>query len=211
MRVTGFEQRAQSNTQLYAQLLAGGWCMKDVGRVRDAYALAARLFAGQLRPDGRPFVCHLVGVASILAMLGAAPDTIIAGLLHSAYTHGDFGLGRGQMTRKARERLRAAAGPQIERLVAVYSRHPWNASTVATWVENAGTLAADERQIIVIRLADVVEDALDHGLQLSAKMENPNRAISVESLVIPGECSRPAATRSLRCEISCRKETRGWT
>lgn len=184
MRVTDFEQRAQSNTQLYGQLLSIGYCMKEVARVRDAYVLAAKLFAGQLRPDGRPFVCHLVGVASILAMLEGAPDTIIAGLLHSAYTHGDFGFGRGQMTRKARDRLRAAFGPQIECLVAVYSRHPWNASTVANWIENAETLDADARQIVVIRLADTIEDALDHGLQLSAKTENPNRAISVESLVI---------------------------
>jgi hypothetical protein len=179
---TEFEQRSLSNTQLYGQLLAAHYATDDVARVRDAYLLASSLFAAQVRPDGRPFVCHLVGVASLLAMLETAPDTLIAGLLHSAYTHGDFGLGRGQMTRGARERLRAAVGAPAERLVFNYSRHSWNPSTVTEWIGRAGTLDAEERQIVVIRLADTMEDALDFGLHLCAKLENPNRAIPPDSL-----------------------------
>jgi (p)ppGpp synthase/HD superfamily hydrolase len=182
MVVTSFERRAQSNTQLYGQLLSAGRGLNEVKSVRDAYVLAAKLFAGQLRPDGRPFVCHLVGVASILALLDATHHTVIAGLLHSAYTHGDFGSGRGQTTHKAHERLRAAVGPQVERLVSVYSRHPWNPSTVAGWSQNAETLDADTRQIVLIRLVDTLEDALDHGLHLSARMDNPHRAISPDAL-----------------------------
>jgi (p)ppGpp synthase/HD superfamily hydrolase len=180
--VTSFERRAQSNTQLYGQLLGAGRALNEVKSVRDAYVLAAKLFAGQLRPDGRPFVCHLVGVASILALLDATHHTVITGLLHSAYTHGDFGSGRGQTTGKAHERLRAAVGPEVERLVSVYATRPWNPSTVTAWTQNVGTLDADTRQIVLIRLADTLEDALDHGLQLSAKMENPNRAISPDAL-----------------------------
>src|SRR5689334_6346982 len=137
---TEFEQRSLSNTQLYGQLLAAGYAMSDVARVRDAYQLASSLFAGQLRPDGRPFVCHLVGVASLLAMLEATADTMIAGLLHSAYTHGDFGLGRGRPTGGARERLRATVGAQAERLVFRYSSCPWNPSTVSDWIGRARTL-----------------------------------------------------------------------
>jgi hypothetical protein len=179
---TEFEQRALSNTQLYGQLLAAGYAMNDVARVRDAYQVASRLFAAQLRPDGRPFVCHLVGVASLLAILEAPPDTILAGLLHSAYTHGDFGFGRGRLTGGAREGLRATIGAQAERLVFLYSHSPWNPSTVSDWIGRAGALDVDERQIVVIRLADTMEDALDFGLQLCAKLENPHRAISPDSL-----------------------------
>jgi (p)ppGpp synthase/HD superfamily hydrolase len=182
MQESGFERRAQTNIQLYEQLLSTGYGMQDVGRVRAAYSLATRLFAGQLRPEGRPFVCHLVGVASILAMLKATSATIIAGLLHSAYTHGDFGLGRGRMTRSARARLRAAVGPEVELVVAGYSGHQWTLASVTDWATNVAGLESEMRQIIVIRLADLAEDALDSGLQLSAKAENPHRAIPVDVL-----------------------------
>jgi hypothetical protein len=132
-------------------------------------------------------------------MLETPPATIIAGLLHSAYTHGDFGIGRGQVTCQARGRLRAAVGPQIERIVTSYSSHPWNASSVATWAKNVGRLDSDVREIVVIRLADTIEDALDYGLQLSAKTENPHRAISVEKLVDLAEAlGYPRLGNSLR-------------
>src|SRR5438093_12019705 len=101
MTTTEFEERAQTNIQLYTQLLAAGHSVEDVRRVRAGYSLAAELFAGQLRPEGRPFLCHLVVVASIVAMLETASTIIIAALLHSAYTHGDFGMGRGQITHQA--------------------------------------------------------------------------------------------------------------
>ena len=183
MRVTEFEDRAQTNIRLYGQLLSAGYSMQETSRVHAAYTLAAHLFAGQLRPEGRPFVCHLVGVASILAMLEAPPTTIIAGLLHSAYTQGDFGYGRGQMTRQARDRVRVVVDPQIEQIVAGYSRHSWDAARVSDLATHAGMIDSDLRQIVLIRLADTIEDALDCGLKLSAKSENPNRAVSVDHLV----------------------------
>jgi (p)ppGpp synthase/HD superfamily hydrolase len=183
MNDSEFERRAQTNIQLYAQLLAGGYGSDLILGIRDAYTLATRLFAGQLRPEGRPFVCHVVGVASILAMLDAPPTTIVAGLLHSAYSHGDFGYGRGQVTRGARSRLRGAVGPGIERLLACYSSHPWNSATVAGWVANAGAMASDQRQIAIIRLADTVEDALDSGLRMSEKGSNEHRQVPMEDVV----------------------------
>ena len=182
MRESAFEQRAQTNIQLYAQLLSTGYGMQDVGRVRAAYSLATDLFAGQLRPEGRPFVCHLVGVSSILAMLATPSTVVIAGLLHSAYTHGDFGAGKGRVTRRGRDRVRSTVGPQVEHIVAGYSRHAWDESSVGAWAADATGLDAEVRVLILIRLADLMEDALDDGLLLSAKAENPHRAISVESL-----------------------------
>jgi (p)ppGpp synthase/HD superfamily hydrolase len=182
MGLTEFDARAQTNLQLYAQLLDAGHAAPEVGTVRDAYTVAAQLFAGQLRPEGRPFICHVVGVASVLAMVDAPLPMVIAGLLHSAYTHGDFGMGRGEINRAARTRLRAAVGAQIEALAAGYSSLSWDASTVAHYIADAGTLTDDVRQVIVIRLANAIEDALDEGLQLSRKTENPHREIAVDDL-----------------------------
>jgi len=183
MNTLEVERRAQTNLQLYAQLLGAGVGIDQVACVRDGYALAARLFAGQLRPEGRPFLCHVVGVASILAMSGAPSDTVVAGLLHSAYSHGDFGLGQGQRSSKAREEVARVVGAQVEEVVASYSELRWSAETIAGWISRPEQLRANERQIAWIRLADSVEDALDCGLQLSAKPENPHRDVTPQMLV----------------------------
>jgi len=187
MDAADFEQRAQTNIRLYGQLLAAGYGSDDLGLVREAYALATELFAGQLRPEGRPFLCHLVGVASILASVDAPATMIIGGLLHSAYSHGDFGYGPGRVTRRARDRVRAAVGPEIERLLTCYPRYPWNGKTVAAWLADPPSLEGDVRQVAVIRLADTLDDTLDHGLQLSAKASNPHRAVPVENVVALAE------------------------
>ena len=177
-----FRTRAQTNIQLFGQLLAAGYSVEKVAHVREAYTLATRLFAGQLRPEGRPFVCHVVGVASILAMVEAELSTILAGLLHSAYSHGDFGYGKGQITTRARDHVRGVVGSHVERVVASYAHHRWNAAAVASWMANAQAPTPDEREFAVIRIADIIEDGLDLGLQLSEKSENLNRDISPEHL-----------------------------
>lgn len=183
MDAADFERRAQTNIRLYGQLVAAGYASDDLGRVRDAYALATTLFASQLRPEGRPFLCHLVGVASILAFVDAPASAVIGGLLHSAYSHGDFGHGPGHVTDAARRRVRAVVGEEVERLLTCYSRYPWNARTVDDWLAQPAALESDTRQIAVIRLADTLEDALDHGLKLSSKASNPHRAVAVERIV----------------------------
>ena len=183
MDAVDFGQRAQTNTRLYGQLAGAGYGSDDLGRVRDAYALATTLFASQLRPEGRPFLCHLVGVASILALDDAPASAVIGGLLHSAYSHGDFGHGPGHVMDAARRRVRAVVGEEVDRLLTCYSRYPWNARTVDEWLAHPATLEPDTRQIAVIRLADALEDTLDHGLELSAKASNPHRAVAVERVV----------------------------
>ena len=183
MDAADFERRAQTNIRLYRQLVAAGYAGDDLDRVRDAYALATTLFASQLRPEGRPFLCHLVGVASILALVDAPASTVIGGLLHSAYSHGDFGHGPGRVTDAARRRVRAVVGEGVDRLLTCYSRHPWNAKTVDDWLARPAALEPDTRRIAVIRLADTLEDTLDHGLELSAKASNPHRAVAVEKVI----------------------------
>jgi (p)ppGpp synthase/HD superfamily hydrolase len=183
MAVTEFDLRPQTNVQLYGLLLDAGRDAAGLRGVRDAYALAVQLFAGLLRPEGRPFVCHIVGVAGILAMLDAPLPVVVGGLLHSAYTHGDFGLGCGIAGRAARARLRTAVGVEIEGIVAAYAALPWNGRSVAQYAADAGTLAADVQRILVIRLANELEDMLDDGLRFSRKSQNPHRTIVVDNLV----------------------------
>ena len=98
---------AQTNLQLYNQLVARGWSDPELASARRAYELATDLFAGQLRPSGKTFVAHLVGVASALVTSGARAELVVAGLVHAAYTHGDFGDGRWDAAESKRTIVRA--------------------------------------------------------------------------------------------------------
>ena len=68
-------------------------------------------------------------------------------------------------------------------MLACYARHSWNRVTVGSWAANATALDADVRQVAIVRLADNIEDALDHGLQLSGKGTNPARRIPTGNLM----------------------------
>ena len=83
----------KTNLQLYGQMLRAGRPEQELRLVRDAYELAVRLFAGHFRGNGKPFLAHLVGVASILAEHGHPIELVTAGLLHSVYSFGEFGDG----------------------------------------------------------------------------------------------------------------------
>src|ERR1051326_5426489 len=130
MPIYTFADRPQTNIQLYRRLLADGRSADELRQVRDAYSLAARLFAGQIRPEGRPFTCHLVGIAGILAALGEPTPVICAGLLHSALSQGDFGAGRGEVGIAARRFLERSIDPSTFALVEGYERLAWNAKNM---------------------------------------------------------------------------------
>ena len=121
---------AQTNIRLYRQLDERGYAPDDVGAVGRAYELALRLFTCVYRGSGKPFLAHAVGTASILASLRARMPVIAAGLLHAAYTHGEFGNGwRGVSPPKRRE-VRRAVGEEVESLVARYTELAWHAGTI---------------------------------------------------------------------------------
>jgi (p)ppGpp synthase/HD superfamily hydrolase len=102
----------------------------DIDCVRAAYELALRLFTGLYRGSGKPFLAHLVGTASILASVRARGPVVAAGLLHAAYTQGEFGNGWGGVAPEKRRRLQEAVGPEAEELVRQYTLLGWNERTI---------------------------------------------------------------------------------
>jgi hypothetical protein len=156
---------AQTNLQLYAQLVERGWSDAALLEVRRAYELATELFAGQLRPSGKTFVAHIVGTASALAAADARPDLVGAGLLHAAYTHGEFGDGRRGVSAPKRSSVRKAVGPVVEQLVAEYAALGYTRATVDDWMRRAAALSPAEHDQVVLRLANEVDDHADLGMR----------------------------------------------
>ena len=155
---------AQTNLQLYKQLRAAGYPDADLKLVRAAYDLGMRVFPASFRGSGKPLLAHLVGTASILVSVGQSPTVVTAGLLHAAYALGDFGDGRPGMTAVKRDRVRAAVGPTVEDLVARYTAFDWNKNTIPSIRARVGSLTPIERDVLVIRLANELEDHLDYGV-----------------------------------------------
>ena len=158
------EAYAQTNLQLYAQLRRLNASEQDLAQVRAGYDLAMQLCPASFRGSGKPLLAHLVGTASILASIRQSARVVTAGLLHAAYVFGDFGDGQSGMTAARRERVRRAAGEDVEDLVARYTRFDWNKNTIPSIRERVGELSAIERDVLVIRLANELEDHLDFGV-----------------------------------------------
>jgi (p)ppGpp synthase/HD superfamily hydrolase len=155
---------AQTNLQLFTQLRRAGCTDEELGLVRAGYDLAMRLCTASFRGSGKPLLTHLVGTASILASMRQSATVVTAGLLHAAYALGDFGDGRFGMTEPKRERLRQAVGRPVEDLVARYTGFDWNRNTIPSIRNRVDTLTPIERDVLVIRLANELEDHLDYGV-----------------------------------------------
>jgi hypothetical protein len=153
---------AQTNTQLYRQLTDAGFAQPDLVRIRDAYELAAELFTGRFRNSHRPFLAHVVGTASLVAVADGRPTMVAAALVHAAYTRGDWGPGTPPTSPEAREAVRDRVGTEVEALVHTYAEIPGRHRGEAEWA--AGMVRAGSSQaldVIVLRLANDIDELQD--------------------------------------------------
>lgn len=177
---------AQTNLQLYNQLIAAGRTEADLRLVHDAYELALRLFAGQYRGNGKPFVAHLVGVASILAAHEQPLDMLTAGLLHSVYSFGEFGDGTRGMTPRKRRQVREVVGETAEALIADYTTAGWSLALLAAHQQRVASMAPSVSKVLAIKVADVIEDHVDLGLAYAPTkvlVEGTENAAWTEALI----------------------------
>lgn len=155
---------AQTNIQLFDQLRRDGYPPNQIDEAFKAHELAMPLFAGSYRQSGKTFIAHLVGTASILSSLHVTAELITAGLLHATYTHGDFGNGVKGISSWKREKLKKAAGQEVEELVARYSRLLWTTTAIQTLHAALHKMDSIDRDVVLLRLTNELEDLLDSGL-----------------------------------------------
>jgi len=152
---------AQTHLQLYRQLQDASYGEEDLLLVDRAYQIAMRRFAGHYRPNNKPFLMHLVGVASILLKARQPAVVIAAGLLHSAY------LGRGgkrsQINPIHRKQIAESLGQKVEEVIYAYSNRNWSVHDFRDLEDDRQSLTSDDRQLYLIKLADIHEEFLDDG------------------------------------------------
>jgi (p)ppGpp synthase/HD superfamily hydrolase len=156
----------QTNLQLFAQLAEAGWSNDDLNIVVAANRLATDVLGGAFRASGKPFVCHLVGTAGLVARHGGDPPLVAAALLHAAYSHGDFGDLRLGRTPGRVAAVRRAVGVQVEAHVTAYHRLHLDEPLVSSLEKRAGNLALFERRVLLVLLANEVDDHADWGIAM---------------------------------------------
>jgi (p)ppGpp synthase/HD superfamily hydrolase len=155
---------AQTNLQLFNQLRSEGYSNIDIICISNAYQLVTRLFTGQFRASGKTFIAHLVGTASILCSLHLPVKVIAAGILHAAYGSGDFGNGIKGISHSKRQQVRDAMGEEVEDYVARYTALQWNEQTIPAICDRLDVLVPRDRDVVLIRLANELEEYLDLGI-----------------------------------------------
>ncbi|MGE5215796.1 MAG: DUF6817 domain-containing protein [Chloroflexota bacterium] len=176
---------AQTNIQLINQLWSGGYSAGEIESVNTSYEVAMRLFTGLFRASGKTFIAHLVGTASILGSNRVSSNIVAAGMLHAAYSSGDFGDGKGGITDAKRTWLQAIVGNEIEAYLAGYTKLIWNEQTPAAILEGMDVMGALDREVLLIRLANELEECLDLGiLYCGAEKQRLARSDGVGALMI---------------------------
>lgn len=143
---------AQTNIQLYRQLIDAGWHESDLRKVRNAYQLAQELVGNSFRPNGKPFVCHLVGTASVLAHWNQRPAMVLTGLLHAAYLYGDFGDGERRDSPRRRSYVQSIVGGEAEALLQQFMQS-----------RGINLQELTDCDLLVLSLADLLEELVDAG------------------------------------------------
>ena len=145
---------AQTNLQLYNQMVKAGYQETDILLVIDAYQLAAKIFNGCYRRSGKTQIAHLIGTASIMVWLKRSTTTVAAALLHAAYAEGDFG------GKSIRRELRKATSPEVQQLIAAYYRLPWSyePTQVSEVITKISHMIDAEREVVLLRVVNELED-----------------------------------------------------
>lgn len=158
------ESIARTNIQLMNQMLRQGRSETTLKRVYDAYDLAVDLYSGYFQADGKPFVSHGIAVASIIAHLGQPDDLVVAAVVHNVYGNGDFGDGEKKVVTPARQaHVRAAVGERVDDLLMRFRNIRLRRSLDRT-LEGFDELSEDDRQLLLLDLADHLEKYLDGAL-----------------------------------------------
>lgn len=173
---------AQTNLQLYKQMIRSGYSEMDLQLSQQAYLLAGKITGCILRGSGKPFACHLVGTASVAVECGMDSRYIAAALLHAVYQE-RIPFPEAETLSQRRAYINQQFGEEVEKLLYGYQK------LESVMLESLSNQQLQEcRGLIILRLADEIDDLADNGPELHGKPGDPAS--------VPGS----AAARRLRAE-----------
>jgi len=194
--------RPQTNLQLLNALRGAGYTDAEVEQIKKAYDFVARQFAVWFRASGKPFIAHLVGTAGILCALRARAPVIAAGLGHALYAQGELPGGVPGATGSMRARVRRALGAETEDLIARYAALEWNTAALPGLRARLLDMSPTEREVVLIRLANELDDHLDLEALYCGNAEARLRRIG-KGLRIAADMARDLNAGTLAASLDC--------
>jgi hypothetical protein len=197
---------AQTNIQLYNQLRERGASVEELVLARRAYELGAELWSGYYQGDGKPFVAHTVGVASLVAELDQPIEFVAVGLVHNVYANGDFGEGISNKVTPARRRVvREALGERIEQLLVRFRDLRIRPDTLERIRADLARLDESDRRLLIVDLADYLEMYVDHGAFYFGNGDwllERSREVGPHLIEIAGELGEPRLAEMLSATLA---------
>lgn len=159
---------AQTNLQLFNQMMSSNYSLQEIEFVGCAYELASESFNCRFRGSGKPLLCHLVGVASILVAIRRPVETVVAGLLHASIGDADFGVAT------AREVISERCGADSFDLIESYMglQYSYSDDQVIELGSKYFDLEPRIQEVIIIRLANEIEDYIDQAINYYSDDKN---------------------------------------
>jgi hypothetical protein len=154
----------QTNLQLYRAMRENGHSETAVGQANEAWLLAAESTTGMFRGSGKPFACHLAGVAGLLCLAEQPSPVVTAGLLHAMYQDRVPFLGRQRPLDERRRYLAEHFGEECEQLVHGY--HEFEVEHLDAWSDQA---LLGKGPVVLMRVADELEDMLEDAIELHGR------------------------------------------
>ena len=153
---------------LVRQCLANGHSPQEIAELNRVFDVAAELHGGSFRGSKKTFQEHVVRVASVLVVHGAPFDLVKASLLHAAYMPNTSSGRHLAPTERNRALLRELVGRRVEAIAHAY------AAASAAGPRMAPPPVIEELPIVraqasVVRIANDIEDLLDHAALLERK------------------------------------------
>ena len=166
----------------------------DYEKINRAYEYAAKLHEGQIRQSGEPYVSHPVAVATIVAELGLDTDSICAALLHDTV--------EDCADKTDLNTISTMFGNEVSMLVDGLTKiiQVQVADKEEAHIENIRKMLLamnKDIRVIFIKLCD----RLHNMRTLSAKKEDRQRAIAVETMYIYAPLAHRLGMQRIKQEL----------
>lgn len=123
--------------------------------IEEAYAFAAKAHEGHVRPNGDPYISHVLSVAQILAAMRLDADTIVSGLFHGILKEPDTGVDEALISKKfGKDVAHIVSGATIISEVQYNSKIDYQAENIRKMLLAMST----DIRVLLVKLADRLND-----------------------------------------------------
>jgi hypothetical protein len=151
---------SQTIDGIYAEARLSGWS-DELADLMQAYTLIEPMFTGWCRASGRPFLCHLIGTASLMLQHGGTRDEVLAALAHAVIESGAYGRWGTRPRGEVRALVADVLPPGSLRHVEAYSVFDWRSFINAAEHDLPGSLQKVDQTVLKLRIVNEIDDSLD--------------------------------------------------